>query len=100
MRKPFFRSDRNKWFVVGNAGKFVPLDEDEEKAFDIWNQMRERSRLPGDPKLTVMALCGPACTMVREGGGPIRLPIPIAWYGLICRGAFALRYTTAFCCGR
>lgn len=56
MRKPFYRSDRNKWFVVGANGKFIPLHEDEEEAYRIWNQLLEQSRRPGDPRLTVAAL--------------------------------------------
>lgn len=56
MRKPFYRSDRKKWFVVGANGKFIPLHEDEEEAYRIWNQMLEQSRRPGDPRLLVMAL--------------------------------------------
>ena len=56
MRKPFYRSDRKKWFVVGANGKFIPLHEDEEEAYRIWNQMLEQSRRPGDPRLTVAAL--------------------------------------------
>jgi integrase/recombinase XerD len=56
MRKPFYRSDRKKWFVVGADGKFIPLHEDEEEAYLIWNRMLEQSRRPGDPRLQVMAL--------------------------------------------
>ncbi len=56
MRKPFYRASRKKWFVVRSSGKFIPLHEDEEEAFRIWNQMLEQSRRPGDPRLTVAAL--------------------------------------------
>jgi integrase len=40
MRKPFFRKDRKCWYVKDDAGRFVRLDPDEEKAFGIWERMR------------------------------------------------------------
>lgn len=40
MRKPFYRSDRECWYVKDNAGKFIRLDPEETTAFDIWQQMR------------------------------------------------------------
>jgi integrase len=42
MRKPFYRKSRKCWFVVGDDGKHVRLDKDEDKAFDIWRGMLDR----------------------------------------------------------
>lgn len=52
MRKPFYRASRGKWFVVSSTGKFIPLHENEEEAYLVWQQMLEQSRQPGDPRLT------------------------------------------------
>ncbi len=56
MRKPFYRSSRNAWFVVGPGGKFIRLHEDDDKAFDIWNAMRDTGKKAGHPHLTVPTL--------------------------------------------
>jgi len=44
MRKPFYRKSHKSWYVKDDAGQFVRLDSDEEKAFDLWHQMRARSQ--------------------------------------------------------
>jgi integrase len=41
MRKPFFRESRKCWFVKDDRGRFIRLDPDEEKAFALWQRMRE-----------------------------------------------------------
>lgn len=43
MRKPFYRVARKCWYVKDAQGNFIRLDPDEEKAFTIWNRMRERA---------------------------------------------------------
>ncbi len=44
MRKPFFRAQNNCWYVVGNNGKFIKLDPDEETAHKMWSKMLELGR--------------------------------------------------------
>lgn len=39
MRQPFFRKSHNCWYVKDSAGRFVRLDPNKTKAFDLWHQM-------------------------------------------------------------
>ena len=44
MRKPFYRKQTKSWYVKDDAGQFIHLGSDEDKAFDLWHQMRARSQ--------------------------------------------------------
>lgn len=36
MRKPFFFTQKKCWYFKDAAGKFIRLDQDEEKAYELW----------------------------------------------------------------
>jgi integrase len=44
MRKPFYRKSHKSWYVKDDAGQFIHLGSDEEKAFDLWHRMRNRQK--------------------------------------------------------
>lgn len=39
MRKPFFRRSVECWYVKDEAGRFIRLDPNKTKAFDLWREM-------------------------------------------------------------
>lgn len=39
MRKPFYRKSHSCWYLKSKTGKFIRLDPDEDKAFEIWRRM-------------------------------------------------------------
>ncbi|MEC8553544.1 MAG: tyrosine-type recombinase/integrase [Planctomycetota bacterium] len=41
MKKPYFKKSHQCWYVNGDNGKPIRLDKDEEKAFDLWQRMRD-----------------------------------------------------------
>lgn len=41
MRKPFYRKQTKCWYVKGPNDEFIRLDPDENKAFKIWEKMRQ-----------------------------------------------------------
>jgi integrase len=43
MRKPFFRKERQCWYVEITRGKFVRLDPDEKTAYRMWERLRQIS---------------------------------------------------------
>jgi integrase len=56
MRKPFFRKQTKCWYVKGSEGEFIRLDPDEEKAFKIWEKMRQLAEYDS-PDATIEAIC-------------------------------------------
>lgn len=41
MRKPFFRTERQCWYVEVQRGKFIRLDPDERTAYKQWERLRQ-----------------------------------------------------------
>lgn len=56
MRKPFFRKQTRCWYVKGPDGEFIRLDPDENKAFKIWEKMRQLAEYDS-PDATIEAIC-------------------------------------------
>ncbi|MDX1929140.1 MAG: tyrosine-type recombinase/integrase [Pirellulaceae bacterium] len=55
MRKPFYKKSHGCWYVRHN-GKDVKLDQDETKAYRIWQRMLDSARAIGDPDISVETL--------------------------------------------
>jgi len=55
VRKPFYRSSHQCWYLKDKAGRFIRLDPDEETAFEIWRQMLA-GRFTEGPKVRVKTL--------------------------------------------
>lgn len=55
MRKPFFRSSHQCWYLKDKAGRFIRLDPDEETAFELWRQMLA-GRFTEGPKVRIKTL--------------------------------------------
>lgn len=55
MRKPFYRSSHQCWYLKNKAGQFIRLDPDEEIAFEMWRQMLS-GRFTEGPKVQVKTL--------------------------------------------
>ena len=47
MRQPFFRAAKQCWYVKDEAGKFIRLDRDKEKAFDLWHKLKSEQSYEG-----------------------------------------------------
>ena len=47
MREPFFRTSRKCWFVKDDEGRFIRLDPDRDKAFDMWHHMQAATEYKG-----------------------------------------------------
>ena len=56
MRKPFFRRQTKCWYVKGQNDEFIRLDPDENKAFRIWEKMRQLADYES-PDATIEAIC-------------------------------------------
>jgi len=56
MRKPFWFTQKQCWYVKDFLGKAVRLDPDETKAFDLWQRMRDLQD-SASPAVTVTTLC-------------------------------------------
>lgn len=48
MRKPFFHKQKQCWYVKDDAGKFIRLDPNHDKAFDAWHTMQASQAHQGD----------------------------------------------------
>lgn len=72
MKKPFFRKQTNCWYVKDNLGKFIRLDPDEEKAYQIWSRLIELSNFR-HINATIEALCEGWLTTFTDQLSPERL---------------------------
>lgn len=39
MRKPYYRTARQCWYVKNSKGKAIRLDPDKEAAFELWHKL-------------------------------------------------------------
>jgi integrase len=55
MKKPFYRTERACWYIKDKRGRFIRLDPDEDKAFTMWQRMRDLANYK-HPAATIEAI--------------------------------------------
>lgn len=53
MRKPFWFTQKQCWYVKDRSGRAIRLDPDEEEAYRLWQSMRDAASELRHPKVTI-----------------------------------------------
>lgn len=70
MRKPFFWKQRKCWYVRSEDGRTnVRLDPDEQRAFDVWNELRTAAH-PESPAATFAVIAENYSIQAEKTLGP------------------------------